>query len=140
MKRILLIYLFILIAVPFVYSQDTTASNIQVDFRVPKEWKKISDNTFVLKNIKKALNYWEKNFSGGHQPWRFDPANIAGTCLWEFGIKDDNTIIFDFASHLKVIKMGEVYSITSDKYEYVVYLRTEKTIPIAYKFEIKPVK
>jgi len=132
-----------LLVVPSAYCQDTTASEIQVDFRVPKEWKKIRENTFILKNFKKALNYWNKNLSGGHQPWRFDPANVAGTCLWEFGITDGNPI-FDFASRLKIIKKDEVYSLKYDTINYVVYVRTEKKIPIAYKLEImsadKPIK
>jgi hypothetical protein len=58
------------------YCQDTTASDIQVDFRVPKEWKKTSDTIFVLKDFKKTLNYWYKNISEGHQPLWTDPRRV----------------------------------------------------------------
>jgi hypothetical protein len=72
----------------------------------------------------------------GVNPWRGEPANAAGACLWDFGIQD-GSMISDFSERLTIIEEGKVYSLRCEDQKYIVYIRTEKGIPIAYKLEIK---
>jgi hypothetical protein len=118
------------------YSQDTTSSIVQVNFNVPKDWKKVNDTLFIRRNYFKELNYWVANLSQGHMPWRADPKNIAITCLWNFGIKDGKPVD-EFATHLTEIKKNKVFSFTVDSTRYIICVRTKKRTPIAYKLEIR---
>ena len=136
MKIIALIITCLFLSHYNIHSQDTTSTKIQVDFHVPKEWKKIDSTTYVLKNFDSTLNLYSKSLSDGHQPWRFDPGSTASACLWEFGIKFQGTVS-DFASHLNVIEIGKIYSFKVDKKIYTVFIKTKDKVPIAYKLEIK---
>jgi hypothetical protein len=137
--------LFLLLNVFFVfpsYSQDKTnlpdslSSDITIEFKIPKGWIKINENLFVLKDYHKELNYWEPALKQGHMPWRYDPKNIAVTCLWSFGISNGSPVD-DFAERLSEIKKDKIYSLEVDTTKYIIYVRTKKHTPIAYKFEIK---
>jgi hypothetical protein len=139
MKTILFIFTFAFLLYQNTYCQDSTSKVVQVDFHIPKDWKEIDSTTYVLKDFNKALNYWREAFSSGHQPWRLDPGNTAAACLWEFGIKYPG-IVDDFASHLKVIETGKIYSFGVNQKNYMVFVRTKDKIPIAFKLEIKDSK
>jgi hypothetical protein len=137
----LLLFLNILFVYPS-YCQDKTnlheniSSDIVIKFKIPKGWDKIKENLFVLKDYNKELNNWAPYLKQGHMPWRYDPKNIAVTCLWSFGITDGSSVD-DFAQRLTEIKKDKVYSLDVDSTEYVIYVRTKKHTPIAYKFEVK---
>jgi hypothetical protein len=130
------ISLLIILASLIIYSQNTISPDIQVNFKVPKDWKKLNDTLFIIRNFNKELNYWETNLGQGHMPWRFDPTSIAVTCLWKFGITD-STPVFIFANRLTEIKRDEIYSLTVDSTNYFIYVRTRRKIPVAYKLKIK---
>ncbi|MGA3287022.1 MAG: hypothetical protein ABSD46_06330 [Bacteroidota bacterium] len=117
------------------YCQDS--ARIDVDFKVPKGWKKLNDTIYVIKNYTKELNEWVSYLAQGHMPWRYDPKNIAVTCLWSFGITN-HTPVFEFADYLEEIKKDEIYSLTVDSTDYIIYVRIKKNVPIAYKFVISP--
>ena len=136
MKIILIVFAFAFLLHQNTYCQDTTSTKVQVDFHIPKDWKKVDSATYVLKNFDEAVNYWKKALNAGHQPWRFDPANTAAACLWEFGIKFQGTV-YDFASHLNVIETGKIYSFRVNEKNYIVYIRTKNKTPVAYKLEFK---
>jgi hypothetical protein len=137
MKTFVLIATFVILFLSYAFCQDTTSSAIQVKFKVPKDWKMMNSTTYVLKDFDKTLNYWEKELSSGHQPWRLEPSNVAAACLWDFGVKDESSVVDDFASRLTIIEAGKVYSLKTDQQTFVVYIKTEKKTPIAYKLEIK---
>ena len=69
-------------------------------------------------------------------PWRYDPKNIAVTCLWSFGIID-GAPVDEFAKRPSVLKINKIYSLEVDSTKYIIHVRTNKHTPIAYKFEIK---
>lgn len=96
----------------------------------------VDNTTYTLQNFSKTSRYWKKVLSSGRQPWRFGPANVAGACLWDFGIQD-GTDIYEFADRLTTIDDGKIYSLKTSQQTFVVYIKTEKQIPIAYKLEIK---
>ncbi|MFZ1977088.1 MAG: hypothetical protein WAV76_03960 [Bacteroidota bacterium] len=125
-----------LIIFSLAYCQDKTSSNIDVDFKIPKGWKKISDSVYILKNYAKELNEWAPYLAQGHMPWRYSPKNIVVTCLWSFGITD-GTPVDVFAARLNEVKSKEIYSLIVDSTNYIVYIRTKKNVPIAYKFKIR---
>jgi hypothetical protein len=118
------------------YGQDTTSSPIRVEFTVPKDWKRVNDSLFVIKDYQKQLTYWSSALEAGHMPWRNDPRNVAVTCLWDFGIKD-GTPVFEFAKQLVEVRKNRIYYLTAGAMSYVIYIRIEKRTPIACKLEIK---
>jgi hypothetical protein len=131
-----LLSLFFLFFTVTLYSQNRSTSDINVVFQVPKEWKKVSDSLYVIRDLNKAVNFWSLYLADGRQPWRFEPRNAAGACLAAFGIKDDSPVN-EFSTRLTEINRREVYSLSVDNKKYVVYVKVKKNIPIAYKMEIK---
>ena len=137
------------------WAQIADSSTVQVHFQVPRDWKKVNDSTFVLRDYDKQFNLWSLALSEGHMPWRLAPENVAVTCLWSFGIKDTaHTPVWEFASELKEVRKDKVYSLTFDSHNYVVFVRlkvyhvhfidgqererTEKLyVPIPYRFEVR---
>jgi hypothetical protein len=117
-------------------SQKLSSTDIEVNFKIPKDWERVTDSLFVIRNYNKLLTYWSRSLAAGHMPWRGDPKNIAVTCLWDFGITN-HTPVFEFASRLKEIKNAELYSLTVDSTTFIIHIRTKKNIPIAYELEIK---
>ena len=136
------------------YAQDSTSSSVVVHFKVPNDWRKVNDSTFVLKDYDKGFDEWSRVLSEGHMPWRLSSANTAITCLWAFGIKDTvNTLVWDFAAFLKQVQKDTVFSLTVADTKYIVFVglrvyhdhfkdgqgreRTQDLqIPIAYKLEV----
>jgi hypothetical protein len=118
------------------YSRDTTSSEIYINFNVPREWKKVNDSIYVLTNYKKKLNFESSYLAQGHMQWRLDPKNIAVTCLWDFGITDSTTV-FNFAKRLTEVKENKIYSLRIDSTRYIIYVRTKKHTPLAYRLEVK---
>lgn len=118
---------------------DSIATDVEINFKIPKGWAQIHKNTFVLKDYNKEFNFWEKSLNEGHMPWRFDPKNIAVTCLWSFGIKNGSPVD-DFATELNEIKKDKIFSLHVDSTKYIIYVRSKRHIPIAYKLEIKKAK
>jgi hypothetical protein len=112
------------------------ASVITVDFRVPPNWKKVGKNSYVLKNFGRTLEEWDKVLSEGHQPWRLEPKNAAGACLWDFGISDNSHDIFDFADHLTEIRANRSYVLKAGKSSYYVFIRVTDAIPIAHRLVV----
>jgi hypothetical protein len=136
--------LFFLLYVILVYSSysqektnlpDSLSSDITIEFKIPKGWVQINKNLFVLKDYNKELNNWKPYLKQGHMPWRYSPKNIAVTCLWSFGISNGSPVD-DFAEILSEIKKDKIYSLEVDTTKYIIYVRTNKHTPIAYKFEI----
>lgn len=119
-----------------IFAQDTSSSGIKVNFTVPKGWEEKQDSVFILKDFNKEFAKWYQALSNGHMPWRVIPKYVAVTCLWNFGIKD-GTPVSSFANRLIEIKKGEVYSLNNDSKEYFIYIKSMKSIPIAYKLIIK---
>ena len=136
-------------------AQDTTSNSVAVHFKVPKDWKRLNDSTFVLKDFGKEFNEWSQYLADGHMPWRLGPKNVAVACLWDFGIEDpEHTLVWEFASYLKEITTGQEYMLTVGFKEYIIFVRSklyeshfkdgkgrERTdeyhIPIPYRFEIR---
>jgi len=115
---------------------QAAVSDITVNVQIPSDWKKINGNLYVLREFNKTFKQWNKFLSEGHQPWRLEPINTAAACLWDFGIKDNSDDIFKFADRLTEIKEDEVYMLKVGKRNYYIYVRVNKTIPIAYKLAI----
>ncbi len=115
---------------------QAVVSDITANFEVPSDWKKVNSNLYVLRKFNKTFKQWNKFLSEGHQPWRLEPINTAAACLWDFGIKDNSDDIFKFANRLTEIKGNEVYMLKVGKRSYYIYIRVNKTIPIAYKLTI----
>ncbi len=115
---------------------QATLSDITVNFEIPSNWKKVNGNLYTLKDFNKTFKQWNKFLSEGHQPQRLEPINTAAVCLWDFGIKDNSDDIFKFADRLTEIKENEVYMLKVGKRNYYIYVRINKTIPIAYKMVI----
>ena len=136
MKITIYVFTFAFLMLPYIYCQDTTTTIVKVDFHIPKDWEKINDTTYILKNFGKSLSYWSEALNSGHQPWMSDPKNCAAACLWEFGIKYHSDI-FNFARQISEIKIRKVYSYKVNKVSYLVYIRTKDKIPIANKLEIR---
>jgi hypothetical protein len=136
-------------------AQTADSTSIEIHFHIPKGWGKLNDSTFVLRNYDREFNYWAQYLADGHMPWRLGPANVAATCLWDFGIKDpDHMLVWEFVSELKDVKKGEVYSLPVRSKEYVLFVRSklyqsrftdgqgrERTddylIPIPYRLETR---
>ena len=116
--------------------QGSTSAELVINFKVPKGWKRINDSVFVRTNYEEEFRFWYNDLREGHMPWRGDPKNIAVTCLWSFGIHDGSPV-WVFANRLTQVKKNKIYSLRVDSTEYVIYIRTKKEIPIAYKFIIK---
>ncbi len=135
--RTLFAFIFILVLsiVSSAFCQDS--ARIDIDFKVPKGWKKLNDSVYVIKNYTKELNEWVSYLSQVHMPWRYNPKNIAVTCLWSFGITNHKPV-FEFSDYLDEIKKDEIYSLTVDSTDYIIYVRIKKNVPIAYKFVISP--
>jgi hypothetical protein len=136
MKLIFFIFTLVLVFTFYTYGNDSNSSGIQIKFQVPKDWKMVDRTTYILQDLNKTLSYWEKELSSGSQPWRLEPVNVAAACLWDFGIQD-GTDIFNFSEHLKIVVEGEIYSLKTTKQSFVVYIKTGKQTPIAYKLELK---
>ena len=129
--------LFILTLTPGVsFCQDSTSSDIEVNFTVPKGWNAEGDSVYVRMNYKQEFTYWNNELRAGHMPWRADPKNIAVTCLWSFGIHDGSPV-FAFADRLTEIKRGSVYSFNADSIQYSIYVRTKDEVPIAFRFTVR---
>jgi hypothetical protein len=112
------------------------ASSITIDFRVPSNWKKVGKNSYALKNFGKTLEEWDKVLSEGHQPWRLEPKNAAGACLWDFGINDNSRDILDFTDHLTEIGANRSYVLKAGESSYYVFVRVADAIPIAYRLVV----
>jgi hypothetical protein len=137
----LMTLLFLLVAVNGFCGENeevnqAVVSDITANFEVPSDWKKVNSNLYVLRKFNKTFKQWNKFLSEGHQPWRLEPINTAAACLWDFGIKDNSDDIFKFANRLTEIKGNEVYMLKVGKRSYYIYIRVNKTIPIAYKLTI----
>jgi hypothetical protein len=117
------------------YCQERSTSDINVLFKVPKEWKKVNDSVYVIRDFNKTLHFWTLYLADGHQPWRYDPRNVAGACLASFGIKDDSEVE-EFSLRLKEIKPQEIYSLSVDNKKFTVYVKKKKNLPIAHRLEI----
>ena len=116
--------------------QGSTSAELVINFKVPKGWKRINDSVFVRTNYEEEFRFWYNDLREGHMPWRGDPKNIAVTCLWSFGIHDGSPV-WVFANRLTQVKKNKIYSLRVDSTKYIIYIRTKKEIPIAYKFIIK---
>ncbi len=119
-----------------VRSQDSSLTGIEVNFHVPRNWRKVNDSVFVRTNYAQELARMSTALSEGHQPWRFEPANVAAACMWEFGITDSSTVL-DFAERLTEIRHNEIYSVTTSSAEYIVHTRTKKKTLVAFRFEVR---
>jgi hypothetical protein len=136
MKKLSFAFTVIILFAAYAYCQETSLSAIKQIFEVPKGWQMVNSSTYILKDFEKTVNYWEKELSFGHQPWRLEPANVAAACLLDFGIRN-GSVIDDFAARLTVIEYGKIYSLKVNQQTFMVYIKTKKKIPIAYKLEIK---
>lgn len=112
-------------------------AGIAITFAIPSNWKADSLNVFSVKNFNEEYNNLEKNQHGGHQPWRLEPLNAAGACLWNFGIKDNNSDIISFSKKLIEVKKDEIYALEIGARKLSVHLKIQTDIPIAYKLEIE---
>lgn len=121
-------------------NNKSAISDITDKFKIPADWKKVTDNQYILKDFNKTFKASHKFLLEGHQPWRLEPINIAAVCLWDFGIKDNSDDIFKFADRLTEIKENEKYMLKAGNTNYYIYVRVNKTIPIAYKLEIEDIK
>ena len=86
---------------------DAVSAEVNCNFRVPPEWRKVTSNVYTLKNFTKTFKEWHRFLSAGYQPWRYESINAAAACLWGFGIRD-NGFVFDFANRLAEIKENNV--------------------------------
>ena len=97
-----------------------------MNFQAPKDWKKVIDSTFVLKDYDKQFELWSHGLAEGHMPWRLALENVAVTCLLEFGMKDAKHMrVWEFGSSLKVLNKDEVYLLAVGTEEYVVFVRSK---------------
>jgi hypothetical protein len=119
--------------------KDSLATDVEINFKIPKGWAQINECTFVRMDYNQELKYWEKDLNEGHMPWRFGPKNIAVTCLWSFGITN-GTPVDKFANKITEIKKYRIYSLQVGNIKYIIFVKTKKNIPIAYKLEIKNAK
>jgi hypothetical protein len=135
MKILSFVFAFVFILASHSYCNES-APPIQIKFEVPKDWKMVDSNTYILQDFNKTINYWKKELSSGHQPWRLQPANVAAACLLDFGISD-GSIIDDFADRLTIIEDRKIYSLKTDQQTFTVHIKIEDKTPIAYRLEIK---
>ena len=83
-----LILIFCLLFSSYAYCNDGQETlDVIVNFTVPSDWEEVNYYLYTLKDFTKTYNYWREAMSEGHQPWRFDPVNVAAACLWDFGIR-----------------------------------------------------
>lgn len=115
---------------------QSAVSDMTVQFKTPSDWKKAGTSRYILKDFDKTSKAWHKFISEGHQPWRLEPINTAAACLWDFGIKDNSDDIYKFANRFIEIRENEIYMLKAGRISYYIYVRVDKTIPIAYKLEI----
>jgi hypothetical protein len=115
---------------------DAAMSEINCNFSVPAEWEKVSNNIYTLRNFSKTFKKWYKFLSAGHQPWRLEPINTAGACLWDFGIKDNSRDIFEFADRITEITENKLYVLQMGNRSYYVFVRVSDSIPVAYKLVV----
>lgn len=111
-------------------------AGIAITFAIPSNWKADSENVFSVKNFDEEYNTLEKNQYGGHQPWRLEPRNAAGACLWDFGINHVENDIISFSEKLVEVKKDEIYALEIGTRKLSVYLKIQTDIPVAYKLEI----
>ena len=138
--KTMLCSLFVLTLIPGVsLSQDSTTPDIVVHFTIPKGWKAGGDSTFVRTNLAQAFTFWHNELEEGHMPWRYDPKNVAVTCLQSFGIHDGSPG-WIFADRLSVIRKGSVYSLKADSTRYDIYVKTKDSVPIASKLMVRRVR
>ena len=142
MKTIVLISFLFLFIVGDAYciekarQPDAGMSETNCNFRVPSGWKKVNNNLYILKNFSKTWKQYGGFLSEGHQPWRLEPINAAGACLWDFGIKDNSRDIFEFADHITEITENKLYVLKMRNRSYYVFVRVSDSIPVAYKLVV----